>query len=94
MPAAIVSYYRDTGQRVPEDYGQMARGIYESLTVSFRGIIEKMEVILGRNFQSINTVGGGCQAELLRDLIAETTGKRVIAGPVEATAMGNTSRLS
>ena len=89
MPAAIVTYCKDTEQRVPDNYGQMARGIYESLALSFEDIIGRMEVLLGRKFNTVNIVGGGCQAELLCELIAKVTGKKVISGPVEATAMGN-----
>jgi rhamnulokinase len=89
MAAEIEACCRETGQKVPQDCGQMARGIYESLALSYHDIISRMEALLGRTFKTINLIGGGCQAQVLRDAMRQLTGKKVAAGPVEATAMGN-----
>ncbi|MDI3548833.1 MAG: rhamnulokinase [Halanaerobiales bacterium] len=89
MPATIKEYCKETGQEVPEDYGEMARGIYESLAFSYKDVIEKLENLTDRKIETINMVGGGIQAEILCQFTANITGKRVLTGPVEATAMGN-----
>ncbi|MFW6007613.1 MAG: rhamnulokinase, partial [Halanaerobiales bacterium] len=89
MPQAIREYCRETGQNVPEDYGELARGIYESLAESYNKLIDKLEQMLEVNIEVINMVGGGIKDELLCQFTANATGRKVITGPVEATAMGN-----
>lgn len=89
MPAAIEEYCRETGQPVPRDHGETARGIYESLAGSFDAVINALEHMLDRRVDTVNMVGGGIRAELLCRLTAACTGRRVIAGPAEATALGN-----
>ena len=89
MPATIRDYCRETGQPIPEDYGEMARGIYESLALSYRHQLEKLAELVGRKVKNINIVGGGIKAEILSQLTADATGHRVVTGPAEATAAGN-----
>lgn len=89
MVEAVLDYCRETNQPLPENYAEMARGIYESLAFSYKSTIETLETLTGENIATINMVGGGIQAELLCQLTADITGKRVVTGPVEATAMGN-----
>lgn len=89
MPDAIREYCRETDQPVPENYGEMARGIYESLASSYKSVIERLEEIVDKDIKTINMVGGGIQAEILCQFTANITGRRVITGPIEATAMGN-----
>lgn len=89
MTDAVKDFCRRNGQPVPENYGQMARGIYESLAESYKEVIEDMEEMLNQKIETINIVGGGSQSEILCELTAEITGRRVIVGPVEATALGN-----
>lgn len=89
MPEAIREYCRETNQPQPENYGQMARGIYESLALSYKSAIETLQDLLDRNIDTINMVGGGIRAEILCQFTADITERRVVTGPVEATAMGN-----
>lgn len=89
MPEAIAAYCRETNQDVPETYGEMARTVYESLAVSYKMTIERLEQMIGRKIETIHMVGGGIQAEILCQFTANITGRKVITGPIEATAMGN-----
>ncbi|MCL1830106.1 MAG: rhamnulokinase [Oscillospiraceae bacterium] len=63
--------------------------IYHSLALSYSEGVDSLTEITGRKFQQINIVGGGCQDEYLNQLTADTTGLKVVTGPVEATAIGN-----
>ena len=89
MPEAIAAFCRETNQDVPETYGEMARTVYESLAVSYKMTIERLEQMIGRKIETIHMVGGGIQAEILCQFTANITGRKVITGPIEATAMGN-----
>lgn len=89
MPEAIREYCRETNQPRPENYGEMARGIYESLALSYKSAVEDLENLLDKNIDTINMVGGGINAEILCQFTADVTERRVITGPEEATAMGN-----
>ncbi len=89
MPEAIRQYCLDTGQNPPDSPGQIARGIYESLAFSYKKTVEVLEELTGEGISTVNMVGGGIQAELLCQLTADITKRRVVTGPVEATAMGN-----
>ena len=63
--------------------------VYNSLAHCYKEAIEELESITDRKYNTINIIGGGCQNELLNEMIAKITSKKVIAGPVEATALGN-----
>ncbi|PUU91696.1 FGGY-family carbohydrate kinase, partial [Halanaerobium sp.] len=89
MPEAIKNYCRETGQEMPEEPGEMARGIYESLAVNYKEVIEKLESLTDRKIETLHMVGGGIQAEILCQYTANISKKRVVTGPIEATAIGN-----
>src|SRR5205814_6628082 len=85
----IAEFARATGQPAPESPGQFIRCCLESLAVTYREKLATLESILGRRFQVLHIVGGGGKNELLSQMTADATGRRVIVGPYEATAMGN-----
>ncbi|MFA7343311.1 MAG: rhamnulokinase family protein [Terrimicrobiaceae bacterium] len=89
MPAKIRAFARETGQPVPESPGEFTRAILESLALLYRGTLAKIEQLTGRSIKRLHIVGGGSQSLLLNQFAAEATGRQVLAGPVEATAIGN-----
>ena len=89
MIEAIKDYCRKTGQKVPETPGEIALCVYDSLAVCYKRAVETIERVTGYKFDTIHIVGGGCQNAYLNELTAKRTGRRVVAGPVEATAIGN-----
>ena len=89
MMKEISGYCRETGQGTPEGLGEMAMAIYNGLTEEYRKSIQYMEEITGKTVTCINMVGGGIQDQLLCELTAKKTGKRVMAGPVEGSVLGN-----
>src|SRR5690554_2702198 len=89
MIETIRDYCRQSGQKVPESVGQISRGLYESLAFSYDRHIKTLEKLSGKEIKTIHVVGGGSQSEILCQITASISGRRVIAGPVEATAMGN-----
>ncbi len=89
MPAKIAQQCRRTGQRVPETPGQFTRAILESLAATYAQVRNIITQVTGRKFTHLHIVGGGSQNELLNQMAADATGLHVIAGPVEATAIGN-----
>lgn len=88
-PQRICEYCKRTGQEIPSDPGSMTRVILESLTARYREVVGTLESLTGRHFDVIHVVGGGSQNRLLNQLAADATGRRLVAGPTEATAMGN-----
>jgi rhamnulokinase len=88
-PERIQDYCRKTGQRVPEDAGAMCRVIIHSLAVRYKEVLQLLESLTGRRIDVIHIVGGGSRNTLLNQMAADVTGRRVIAGPAEATAAGN-----
>lgn len=89
MPAAIVDFCRRTGQQPPETVGAFARTIFESLALKYRLVIEWLEEVSGLSIRTVRVIGGGARNALLNQLTADVTGRTVVAGPVEATALGN-----
>jgi len=89
MPARLRAFCQRTGQVVPQSPGEVVRCALESLALKYRWVLERLEKILGRRLEPIHIVGGGAQNWLLCQLTADATGRRVVAGPVEATAIGN-----
>lgn len=89
MPSRIREYCKNTNQKVPETMGAVVRCIFESLALRYRWTAEKLEELTGRKYEYINIVGGGTKDNLLCTFTANGTGRTVIAGPVEATAIGN-----
>lgn len=89
MPEKIQAFCRETSQPAPETPGQYARCIYESLALLYRTMLATLEQLTGRNIKRLHIVGGGSQSRLLNQFAASATKRTVLAGPVEATAIGN-----
>ena len=89
MPANIRAYCERTGQPEPAGVGEVVRCALESLALKYRYTLANLEDILGRTIRVIHIVGGGTQNTLLNQFAADATGRQVVTGPVEATAIGN-----
>jgi sugar (pentulose or hexulose) kinase len=89
MPQKIEAFCRQTGQPPPATHGEFVRCCLESLALTYRRTLEGLEGILGRRLEIIHVVGGGSQNGLLNQMTADACGRTVLAGPVEATAIGN-----
>ena len=89
MPARIAAACEALGQPAPRDRGATIRSILVSLACKYRLVLEHLQAATGREIRSINLIGGGVQIELLCQLAADISGREVLAGPVEATAIGN-----
>jgi rhamnulokinase len=89
MPKAIQAFCRETGQPVPRTEGELVRCAYESLALKYRGVLACLEELTGNRLEVIHVVGGGSQSEILNQFTADACQRPVLAGPVEATAMGN-----
>ncbi len=89
MVDAIVAYCRRTGQAAPQSVGAVVRCCLESLALRYRWCLAALEELVGHRLETIRIVGGGSQNRLLCQLAADATGRPVITGPVEATALGN-----
>lgn len=89
MPAAIRQRCVATGQEAPTSEGALVRCALESLALAYRQTFEELAEVLGAPVDAIHIVGGGSQNRLLCQLTADACGLPVLAGPVEATAMGN-----
>jgi rhamnulokinase len=89
MPRKIAAHCRDKSQQPPEAHAEYARTILESLAFRYRHVLESLETLGGRKIEVIHIVGGGSRNALLNQFVADCTGRRVVAGPSEATAVGN-----
>ncbi|WP_281172740.1 rhamnulokinase [Caldanaerobius polysaccharolyticus] len=89
MPEKIVQYCKLTGQNAPQNKGEIVRCILESLALKYRLAIEQLEEVSGIRLETIHVVGGGTKDAMLCQYTANATQRQVIAGPVEATAIGN-----
>jgi rhamnulokinase len=89
MPQAIRAYCQRTGQPQPATPGAIIRCCLESLALKYRLVVEQLESLLGHHLEAVRVVGGGSQNEMLCQFTADASGREVIAGPVEATALGN-----
>lgn len=89
MPAKIQNYCRETAQPIPRSPGEMARCIMESLALLYRQTLEEICAVTGRAVRTLHIFGGGSKNPLLNQFAANATGRTVVAGPVEATAIGN-----
>ena len=89
MIEAIKGYCRDTNQAEPQNVGQVMRCAYIGLAECYAESVKAIEDIVGKQYDSIRIVGGGCQDNYLNEMTAKATGKTVYAGPIEATALGN-----
>ena len=89
MPGSIAGYCRQTGQPEPSSPAAFTRTILESLVFKYRAVLESMEELTGRRFAEVRIIGGGARNRLLTQWTADATQRTVVAGPVEATALGN-----
>lgn len=89
MPEKIRSYCQEQEQAVPETRGEFVRLILESLAADYRDTLHQMKQIIDEKIEVVHLVGGGSRNEVLCQWTADTTGRRVVAGPAEATALGN-----
>ena len=89
MLAAIDNFCSRTHQPVPQDPGSYVRGVLESLAFKYRLVLRNLEHVSGKRIEQIRIIGGGSKNRLLNQLTANATGRKVLAGPAEATALGN-----
>ena len=89
MIKAVQDFCRGTGQQVPETVGEISSVIYNSLAKCYGDTVKEIEEITGKKYSTVYVVGGGSNAGYLNELTAKYTGKKVSAGPSEATAIGN-----
>ncbi len=89
MAREIGKYCRRTGQPEPSSPAEFTRAILESLAFRYRSVIEALQELTGVRITEIQIVGGGSRNRLLNQFTADATGCHVLAGPVEATALGN-----
>jgi rhamnulokinase len=89
MPAAITAFCQRTNQPAPDSPGAFVRCCLESLALKYRYVLELMESLTSRSVKKLHIVGGGSQNVLLNQFTADAIGRTVLAGPVEATAIGN-----
>lgn len=89
MPTEIAKFCSDTGQPKPETEGQFVRCALESLALRYRQVLDGLEELTGVPVEVVHIVGGGCQNELLNQFTANACGRPVVAGPIEATVLGN-----
>lgn len=89
MPGRIREYCKRTNQPVPQTEGEIIKCIYQSLALKYRATVEDLEEILSKKLEVIHMVGGGIKDKMLCQFTANATARKVIAGPVEATAIGN-----
>lgn len=89
MPEAIRVFCDKTSQGVPESHGEIVRCVLESLAFKYRFVLDQLRHIYPHEIKTIHVIGGGANNELLNRFAANATGLPVIAGPAEATAIGN-----
>lgn len=89
MPREIQGFCRETKQPVPRTEGELIRCAYESLALKYRETLASIEELTGEESEVIHIVGGGSQSKILNQFTADACDRPVVAGPVEATAMGN-----
>ena len=89
MPARIADACRRTGQRPPDGRAGTVRCILDSLALAYRRTVRQVQELSGRHADVVHVVGGGARNELLCQLTADACGLPVVAGPVEASAIGN-----
>ena len=85
----FAEYCRTTGQPVPEQRGQIVRCIFESLALRYRQVLENLRALSPRPIETLHVIGGGSRNDLLNQFTANAIGIPVVAGPSEATAIGN-----
>lgn len=89
MTAEVQRACEESGQQIPQGIAEVAAVIYNSLAKCYATTLEELEEQTGYTYQSIHVVGGGANADYLNRLTAQYTQRTVLAGPTEATAIGN-----
>ena len=89
VEAAIKAHLKATGQKIPGNRGAIIRALLEGLAFSCREALEQLSSSLNRKIKKLHIVGGGSRNKLLCRFIADASGMEVIAGPSEATVIGN-----
>ncbi|WP_312269555.1 rhamnulokinase [Pseudescherichia sp.] len=89
MSDEIRAACRESGQPEPEGPAELARCIFDSLALLYADVLGELAALRGRPFRQLHIVGGGCQNRLLNQLCADACGVTVVAGPVEASTLGN-----
>ena len=89
MAGKIREACRETTGRAPETPGAFFRLVYESLALKYRLVLERIEALTGRQYEAVNIVGGGSKDALGAQFAANALGRRVVAGPADATSIGN-----
>ena len=89
MLASIDKFCTRTHQSIPKEPGAYVRTVLESLAFKYRLVLRNLEQVSGKHIDQIRIIGGGSQNRLLNQLTADATGRRALAGPAEATALGN-----
>lgn len=89
MPQAIRDLCRASGQPVPDNEGEVIRCAFESLALKYRMVLGMLEELAGGKLDTIHIVGGGANNKFLCQMAADACNRRVVAGPMEATAVGN-----
>ena len=89
MLEAINQFCTRTHQPVPQEAGAYVRAVLESLAFKYRFVLRSLEHVSGKRIEQIRIIGGGSKNRLLNQFTADATGRKVLAGPAEATALGN-----
>ncbi len=89
MPARVADYCRQSGQAIPQNDAQLMVAVYASLAYKYRYVLEQLIEVSGQQVDKLHIIGGGSKNALLNQMTANAIGRTVIAGPAEATAIGN-----
>ena len=89
MVVVIRGYCDGTGQKLPSNTGEVVRCILESMALKYRRVLGWLEELNGGPIKTIHIIGGGAQNRQLSQMTADACNRRVVAGPIEATAIGN-----
>jgi rhamnulokinase len=89
MAVRIADYCEESGQARPESHAQMLRATLEGLAFVYTEVLDDLERLTGHSLETLRIIGGGCQHALLNQMTANATGRKVVTGPIEATAIGN-----
>ena len=89
MPARVLDYCRQSGQATPENDAELMAAVYASLAYKYRYVLEQLLEVSGQRADRLHIIGGGARNALLNQMTANAIGRPVIAGPAEATAIGN-----
>ncbi|MDR0686768.1 MAG: rhamnulokinase, partial [Dysgonamonadaceae bacterium] len=89
MTTAIANYCKKTGQPEPNSHAAVIRCIFESLAMKYKYVFNQLQKVAPFEIEKLHVIGGGSQNKLLNEFTANATGVTVVAGPSEATAIGN-----